>query len=653
MSTPKIKVYRLDKGYNQDADNDIQTKVNSEVLPFIEKKSKPTDAYYLTAVSDQKIQWNGEKINLTPKIIDAPVVGTTSGKIDCSGWVKKGYFRPKVGYVKIENEQDVFYELASSKKNEEELLKDIEKVNKGEISKKPYFTQESFIYAHPFVFTDLEDACYEITIEETIEETIEKYYLSFVVNEEKIIDEFGAMPVDLTELKIKYYEKDNSSISLYLENYPVYNHSNYFYNPQIFAPQKISLSINTTKGELYRNSQEIECDDTWIYYGNGSPIVTCDKYILEKKDYELIYSFNNNTRTLRVKISEEYLTNHQSGYYLHYNTDSNTESTLISEYEIDSNTGKITFDAMPENFFVYYYQKVQRATTFVSENVNWSFGHLRENPDVFFGEKDYPGDEKEDAETGTPLYSGMKPSFIKEGFQIDYMRGSISFTDGYKSIYKSEVKEAENLQYRDTTSPETFVRANYSYYPEVFGVFRQKMEMVSDVDGYTYKPVYDLRYPNSIGKRWIMKNDNYQPMFFENWTDKVNVCSQYLTTAPNYDKLNKKSVIEISDSDLENNTDKLTFILPLIESQFIVFKTIEDEINPTINVNDETFDLKIMKQEDGSFYVGVNEEELQQGEVANISATKTKIEIVYLYSSQSNETKKKTFSFQIVSIKNI
>ena len=63
MSTPKIKVYRLDKGYNKDADNDIQTKVNSELLPFIQKKSKPTDAYYLTGISEQKIQWNGEKIS--------------------------------------------------------------------------------------------------------------------------------------------------------------------------------------------------------------------------------------------------------------------------------------------------------------------------------------------------------------------------------------------------------------------------------------------------------------------------------------------------------------------------------------------------------------------------------------------------------------
>lgn len=642
MSTPKIKVYRLDKGYNQDADNDIQTKVNSEVLPFIEKKSKPTDAYYLTAVSDQKIQWNGEKINLTPKIIDAPVVGTTSGKIDCSGWVKKGYFRPKVGYVKIENEQDVFYELASSKKNEEELLKDIEKVNSGTILEKSYFTQESFIYAHPFVFTDLEDACYEITIEETIK----KYYLSFVVNEEKIADIFGTLPVTPAELKIKYYVKDDSSTSLYLENYPIYNHSNYFYNPQIFAPIKYPYPLSIEKDEenlLYRNSQEIVCNDTWIYYGNGSPIVTYDNSILEKKDYELIYSFNNSIRKVIVKISEEYLENHQSGVYsLFYNTD----STLISEYEIDSNTGKITFDTVPENFFVYYYQKVQRATTFVSENVNWSFGHLRENPDVFFGEKDYPGDEKEDTETGTPLYSGMKPSFIKDGFQIDYMRGSISFTDGYKAIYKSE---AENLQYRDTTFPETFVRANYSYYPEVFGVFRQKMEMVSDVDGYTYKPVYDLRYPNSIGKRWIMKNDNYQPMFFENWTDKVNVCSQYLTIAPNYDKLNKKSVIEILSTNTSDQINsKLSFILPLIESKFIVFTGFDKDINATISFINDGNELEnfALKSENNVFYI--NGLELKQNEITNIESI-IKMKFIYLSSYTNSETGIKTISFELVS----
>lgn len=643
MSTPKIKVYRLDKGYNQDADNDIQTKVNSEVLPFIEKKSKPTDAYYLTAVSEQKIQYNGEKIDIIPKIIDAPVTGNSSGQIDCTGWVKNGYYRPKVGYIKIVDEQEVFYELASFEKNEDEILKEIEKVNSGQDSVKPYFTKNDFIFAHPFVFTDLEDGCYEIKYSE------DGTKIYFELNEEKITDVFGTSPVEPSQYKIQYHTALDTSTSTYLQNYPIYDHENYYYNPQIFTPQKIELTIELDNTELlYRTSQEIVCDDTWVFYGNGSPLVIYNNSIMEKNNYELIYSYIDGERKVVVKISEDFLRENQSGsYILFYNYDG---TLLTSGYTIDSNTGKIEFDSMPVDFFVYYYQKTQRSTTFVSENVNWSFGHLRENPDIFFGEKDYPGDEAEDADTGTPLYSGMKPSFVNSGYQIDYMRGKIDFTDGYKSVYKSE---AEQLQYRDTSLPETFVRANYSYYPEVFSVFRQKMELVSDIDGYTYKPVSDNRYPSSINKRWIMKSDNYQPMFFENWTDKVNVCSQYLSTAPSYDSLEKKPIIEIlSTNSQEQINSKLSFILPVIESQFIVFSGFESELNYNLSFSSnetliEEFNIKSTIV-DGNETFFINDTELKQEEVLEFG-TNVKIKFAYLASNVNSETGIKIISFELVS----
>ena len=129
MSTPKIKVYRLEKGYNRDSDNDIQSKVNDELLPFIQKPTKSTDAYYLTGVSEKKIQWGGERINTQPyyylektngeyKIDETskqyvPIDLFTNeneklkteylGEYPENGhkvenWVQKGYYKPRLGY---------------------------------------------------------------------------------------------------------------------------------------------------------------------------------------------------------------------------------------------------------------------------------------------------------------------------------------------------------------------------------------------------------------------------------------------------------------------------------------------------------------------------------------------------------------------------
>ena len=573
-------------------------------------------------------------------IEDCPVTGTVSKKIGCAGWIKTGFYRPKFGYEK----NGVFYELASFNNNEEELLREINDVNSGVESGRPYFKKENFVYAHPFVFCGIDDnMCYETKYTDNNE-------IYFEINEDKITEIFGTSPALPDEFKVQYYKIDENSMSIYLLNYPVYNYSNYFFKPQIFTPEKIDLTISENPEELlYRTSQEIECGDTWIFYGNGSPLVTCGNIVLEKNDYELIYSYVNNSRKVIVKISENFLElNPLAEYVLHYNTN---ETILTSGYNIDLNTGEIVFTiSIPENYFVYYHQMVQRATTFISEHTNWSFGHLRENPDIFFGEKDYAGDEDEDKDTGTPIYSGMKPTFVSSGYQIDYLRGSVEFTDGYKAIYKSE---DTNLQYRDTSNPETFVRANYSYYPEIHGVFRQKMEMISEIDGYTFQTKNDLRYNGSIGKRWIMKYDNYQPMFFENFTDSVNVCSRYRTTAPNYDKLEKKKVLEVLGTDKDDDkTSKLTFILPLIESKFIVFTGFENTLNEVIsfkNEKDEVLETFSLTSSNEVFYI--NDKELSQGEVLTIIGESVELRFAYLSSYTNSETNIKSISFELVSAK--
>jgi len=54
MSTPKIKVYKLVRGYSESSDNDIQGTVNDELLPIVDKSVFPTDAYVLKPVVQRK-----------------------------------------------------------------------------------------------------------------------------------------------------------------------------------------------------------------------------------------------------------------------------------------------------------------------------------------------------------------------------------------------------------------------------------------------------------------------------------------------------------------------------------------------------------------------------------------------------------------------
>ena len=695
MSTPKIKVYRLEKGYNRDADNDIQSKVNNELLPFREKFSKPVDAYYLTGLSEQRVQWGGEKINpVTKYYLEKHAEATdTTGKsvgkdgysmnekgvyfpkkelfpneksnlstpISISNLVKNGYFKPRLGVVQSEIADGnigemVFTEWERSDRNEVAIYEAIEKKDNS----KPYYDDNSLVYAHPFMYSK---AIQGASLSEDRPVYVEKYdgeNLIIEVDEESLTTnlEYEFNRESTKFCTIRYYESNSSSKSVMMNDYPIYNHSNYYYNPMLFNAIKSPSPLTFDNGI----SAEIKCDDTWIYDGLGKPLVTMGDKILNEMqgaegDYELQYSFENGVRKLRVKLNSGLSID--GDVYLHYNTD----STLISSgaYTIDADRGLITFNnEVPANLFIYYRKKLQHTDFYVSEFVNWSFGHLRENPDIFYGEKDYPGDESEDEE-GNPLLGGLKPSFVSSGYQIDYARGAVDFQGVEKPTYRST---AESRDDRTIQTPETFVRANFSYYPEIHSVFRQKMELVDSVDGYVYKPTLDKRFGKSIGKRWIMKADDYQPMFFQSFTNQINTVSKYQKTAPNYDILDKKSIVEIFNTEaIEDNNRKLHFTLPVVDSTFIVFKIYEDVYNDKSPVWTEGLSHKI------SFYVENNLIEefslIEDNGVFNLNSTPLsefstsgkvdvikgqKLTLMFSYLNQYSQVGVKTISFQLISV---
>lgn len=663
MSTPKIKVYRLDKGYNQDSDNDIQPKTNDEILPFFEKPVKSTDSYFLTGVKEI-CELSNNFINSTPQETTAiSVIDNVSEEVDCSDWIKNGFFKPRVGYIKDTVETGrVWLELAPYDQREFEIIENINKVNEGTIIEKPYYSKEDLLYCDPLIFFDTAKPCYNLVYNE------DQTRVKFELDADAIKEVYGTTPTE--EFVIQYYVPLTSSNDVYLKNYPIYNGKNYFYKPYFYQGFSENLTIDTnTESSGFRNSNKIICYD-WIFKGLGQPIISFNGELIDKELYEFIYEFDQtlseeNRRTVYVKFSEDFITENKE--IIDGNADSvklwyTKPQNLLEEgidYNLNYENGLISFldGKKIENLITCFYKKVQMSNLFISENVNWSFGHLRENPDIFFGEQDYPGDESQDTDDGTPMYAGLKPTYLDSGYQIDYMRGSVTFLDGEKSIYRSTASSREE---RDTTSPETFVRANYSYYPEIRSLYRQKLEQISNTDGFSYKAVNDKKYPESIGKRWIQKNDEYQPIFFELWTDKVNVSSQYLTTAPNYDMPGKKEIISIlSTNTQEQINDKLTFILPFNESKFIMFSDFTEPINCTITINSndssisETFNLTSIIEDDNEKFFIDGTELIKGIDEKNIIefGTKVKMKIVYLntdfYSDSGNL---KVSSFQIISI---
>ena len=141
-----------------------------------------------------------------------------------------------------------------------------------------------------------------------------------------------------------------------------------------------------------------------------------------------------------------------------------------------------------------------------------------------------------------------------------------------------------------------------------------------------------------------MKSDTYQPLFFDEFIDGVKICSQYISTFPNYDNLENKT-ISISDN-IENN---LTFILPLVESKFVIFN--KNNIISFLNDNFEVvenFELNI--SEENKIFLG--NIELEIGKETKITGNILELNVIYLYSEEKNLDKEQemSFSMQIISV---
>lgn len=212
------------------------------------------------------------------------------------------------------------------------------------------------------------------------------------------------------------------------------------------------------------------------------------------------------------------------------------------------------------------YEKVQTASLFVSSYPSWVKGHLNNDLDIFVGMKAYSGVDAT-VENGQ---NGIYPQYQRDGWFAMYPDGAVQFAEPQKtqdyfdllnyspnvdallenstgsqsssnlwniSIAKfgpggdlsanSVVPDAQNITNTQTGSGSLLlyyskVRYNVAHYDGINTVFRTRLSNYSVRGGWSrYALLEGDEGKNSIGKRWIIRNDNQIPRLFESGTEQL------------------------------------------------------------------------------------------------------------------------------------
>jgi hypothetical protein len=138
-----------------------------------------------------------------------------------------------------------------------------------------------------------------------------------------------------------------------------------------------------------------------------------------------------------------------------------------------------------------FWSKDPNSYYFAGDNANWVSGHMRMNPDIFIGTKDYAGDNGE--VNGTPFVQGLVPQFAEAGtYQINYRDGYVKFATRVNSAL-------------------TPVKANYSFLVGIRNVTKCRLTLVPATSGRVWRPALENVWPEAHGKRLIRRNDAMIP----------------------------------------------------------------------------------------------------------------------------------------------
>ena len=216
---------------------------------------------------------------------------------------------------------------------------------------------------------------------------------------------------------------------------------------------------------------------------------------------------------------------------------SNSSESESSNIEYESSLSSSIYDGATVidernpwcfGYRIVCYQKVKNSNLFVSSFPNWVKDHLNNNVDVFVGNTLYSG-------TDTTNYAsdGIYPNYQKSGFAVNYTEGSVHFTDAIDQLDYNDIRNFasqinSNITIENNTTDNDLkiyyqrVRANYAYYNGLYNVQRARLSCYTIQDGgFWYALLEDDYFKDSIGKRIVIRKDNYIRMLFESGTETL------------------------------------------------------------------------------------------------------------------------------------
>lgn len=288
------------------------------------------------------------------------------------------------------------------------------------------------------------------------------------------------------------------------------------------------------------------------------------------------------------------------------------------------------------------YEKVKNTNLFVSSFPNWLKGHLNNDLDVFVGNRSYSGTA---VDVDNKNIEAIYPNYSNEGWYAMYPEGSVQFAQNqiqydYFDVFNYgtqmnavSVQDVEWNTIVQNVLPNYIdgnedsinssyklyynkVKYNVAYYDGIYAVIRSKLSNYSIQNGGShYALLQDDDFKDSVGKRWVLRDDNYIRFLYESGLtelpEKIRVSNEQTSVL---------SDIEINDGEfLRVNTQQNRIVVvnfvPSYNNQFnnsmIVCLNTSNKITGKTSVLDLTNnDIRVhIKIDDYKLYIGLQHEE--------------------------------------------
>lgn len=184
------------------------------------------------------------------------------------------------------------------------------------------------------------------------------------------------------------------------------------------------------------------------------------------------------------------------------------------------------------------WEKVRTGTRFVGSHRNWVRDHLNNNPDIFWGYREYDGLTAE----GRPDDSNFQIAYVEQGeYDIDYREGAVEFAEARTTYDYDDVRnfpadlgltsfdgkpEAKELrQYLRLAA------AKHAYYDGIRDIAGGLLREYAVADGqHLYRMLEDPVYGTLEDRQWLVRNDDAMPQAFA-WRNAYIPTPEYATAA--------------------------------------------------------------------------------------------------------------------------